>query len=361
MTKLARSTTAMTIRTSHSAHPGLLLTRGLTDWDEVNPTENGEEKRRLIEKLAALPVPLLDSLYGLAYQRWQGLSTNAADRFAFHCAETAGRLFIGLSSASALETGASVQHTYGMPMIPGSSVKGCAQAYAKAIGMAEATQAVLFGAADVPNAELATNPYPAGAGCVVWHDAWWIPVSKKDKPDKPFALEIVTVHHQAYYNGEGEATDFDSPIPNAQLAVQGNFYFVVEGDPAWTTLAVELLDAALREQGIGAKRAAGYGLMFPASDLQRKYEDERRKAQKAGMSVADQLLSEVQALSPDMLYKALGKDKTKTKEHHGDNWSLFIALIAEHHAATLESWKNSTDKQHKRILKLVSSGGKDGE
>jgi len=43
------------------------------------------------------------------------------------------------------------------------------------------------------------------------------------------------------------------------MAVQGGFYFVVEGDAAWASFASSLLKQALQQHGIGAKTAAGYG------------------------------------------------------------------------------------------------------
>jgi hypothetical protein len=140
-------------------------------------------------------------------------------------------------------------------MIPGSTAKGCAHAYAKATGLPPEYRAVLFGE-DEESAK-GSNRLP-GAACLIWHDAWWNP----DSSTKPFVREIVTTHHMKYYAGEtDEATDFDSPVPNAQIAAQGSFCFAIEGPYAWTRLGIDLLEKALRETGIGAKRAAGYGVM----------------------------------------------------------------------------------------------------
>jgi len=71
-----------------------------------------------------------------------------------------------------------------------------------------------------------------------------------------------TRHHRDYYTQEGRtpASDFDSPIPNAQIAVRGRFLFVVERPLAWADLATKILDSALCERGIGARTRGGYGL-----------------------------------------------------------------------------------------------------
>ena len=70
-----------------------------------------------------------------------------------------------------------------------------------------------------------------------------------------------------YYSTEGaqEATDFDSPVPNAQVAVQGSFLFVLEGAAAWFDLAKKMLVDALCTRGIGAKTRAGYGYFAEAT------------------------------------------------------------------------------------------------
>lgn len=246
MTTLVRHSFRECIRQARSAHAGLLLTRGLPVWEDKEKAE----KAGLINTMVAIK-PC--SLYEKAFSRWQAVTSDAA-RFGSLMASIEGRMMIGLSTGGAMETGVTTHHTYGMPMIPGSSIKGAVRAYAHSIGIPAEYQAVLFGADE----ELAKEPGVAeGAGCLVWHDAWWIP----EPSVNPFVGEVVTVHHQEYYAGKGEATDFDSPVPNQQLAVQGSFYFVVEGMPDWASLAQRLLRETLSQQGIGAKRAAGYGFL----------------------------------------------------------------------------------------------------
>lgn len=46
----------------------------------------------------------------------------------------------------------------------------------------------------------------------------------------PFVGEIVTVHHQDYYQGKlDEALDIESPIPNQQIAMIGSFILAFRG------------------------------------------------------------------------------------------------------------------------------------
>lgn len=119
----------------------------------------------------------------------------------------------------------------------------------------------------------------ADAGYLIWHDAWWIPqitgdgklATGKDK-NQPFVGEIVTVHHQQYYNGDlPEALDIENPIPNQQIAIQGSFYFVIEGESRWVEFAQMLLQDMLVEQGMGAKGSNGYGYFNIGSDKIKPY------------------------------------------------------------------------------------------
>lgn len=229
----------------HQPHTGLLLTRSLQQ------SEEGDKpfKRALLEKACQTET---SGFYKAALQRWK--KATSGEGFAGFDAPLEGRLLLGLSTGGALETGVSTHHSYGMPMIAGSSVKGVAHAHARTIGLTPDVLAVLFG----EDEETAKDGRVAGAGCLIWHDAWWTPINQKIT--QPFVDEVVTVHHQDYYaDKQKSATDFDSPVPNQQMAVQGGFYFVVEGDAAWASFASSLLKQALQQHGIGAKTAAGYG------------------------------------------------------------------------------------------------------
>ena len=264
MVALMRASLRETVRQTQSAHAGLLLTHSLPVWEKNEKTE----KSKLIDKITGVN---FCSLYKKAFERWLGTTCNL-EQFSSLSASLSGRLMMALSTGGAIETGMSVHHTYGMPMISGSSVKGAVRSYAEGIGLGKEFLAVLFGADE----DLAkqTNTLES-AGYLVWHDAWWIPEGNS----KPFVGEVVTVHHQEYYGGSGAATDFDSPIPNQQLAVQGSFYFVVEGDTAWANLAITLLNKTLEQQGIGTKRAAGYGFMSANQELHNQLKNQQKEAQ----------------------------------------------------------------------------------
>lgn len=240
MTTLMRPALRAITRNTRDAHAGLLQQRGLPLWESGNKSE----KNKLIERITHTTVP---NHYHLALARWIGLTRNN-NRFTSTVLRCKNRLYIGLATGNTLETGVHTHHSYGVPYLPGSSIKGAVRYYAEQNGLAPAYLDELFGG-DSETGE------PSGA--LVWHDAWWLPLNERDHP---YISEIITVHHQEYYNGKTPQADgSESPIPNQQIATGGAYYFVIEGAPDWTRYALGLLNATLEHQGLGSKTASGYG------------------------------------------------------------------------------------------------------
>ncbi|OOE99702.1 type III-B CRISPR module RAMP protein Cmr6 [Salinivibrio sp. MA351] len=256
---------------SNCINPSLLLEKGLLSLDGEN------SKKEHLQKLVALPA---SAEYKTAFNRWFDL-TGDDSRFQQAAFTVKNRLLIGMNGNAGLETGCCLSRNYGMPYIPGSSVKGVVRNWANSnLNAFSDDIEELLGTDD--------SEQPSRiSGTVTFHDAWWIP---KDG-GKPFVLDVVTTHHQAYYNGsQDEPSDTDSPIPNHLLAVQGSFLFVLEGEPEAVQTCQRMLEEALKHGGIGAKTAAGYGYMRPnlllASNLQRESDQrlpaevkEKRKAE----------------------------------------------------------------------------------
>ncbi len=220
------------------SHAGLALQRYL-------PTlgDEGKAARALLEGIqnSAISPDYRDS-----FKRWQ--KTLEGMGAVFLEATTCTPLAIGLGNKSPLENGLAIHHTYGVPYLPGSALKGLALRAALRAGLEESEREVLFGS-------------PKSAGYVVFWDGWLEPACPQ-----PFQKDVITVHHPDYYaGGKTWPTDFDDPNPVAFLSVRPGVKFhlaLSSPDPeagSWLHLAAELLQYGLQHLGLGGKTNAGYG------------------------------------------------------------------------------------------------------
>jgi len=208
------------------------------------------------------------------------------------------RLLIGHGNTSGTDVGLTVHHTWGVPIVPGSALKGSvahhvAAAYGadpsvttpdpardpwRGVGWDETAIArgpgeryrALLGAPDADDDRLTGAP-GATRGYVAFHDALYLGraspgrdvISPAPESTRPFAADTLTVHQKPYYDDRGQRPpcDHHDPTPVGFLTVRPGAQFVVvlEGPPDWTALAGQLLGAALAERGVGGKTASGYG------------------------------------------------------------------------------------------------------
>ncbi len=238
-------------RRGQGQHPGLLLDRFL-----VAQNDNGQDKRDLFEaaRAAGQSEPLRRT-YRLAFQRWRTglLEPCAAVDLA---TPPHARLIVGLGSKGVIEAGLRLHHTYGVPLIPGSALKGLASHYCHEVWgssdsrykRCEAFHNLLFGTTEA-------------GGVIRFEDAWMHPDSQGILPD------VMTPHHQTWQTDPTSApTDFDSPVPVPFLSVAGSFCVAVcwQGPEdaraaAWTKRTLKILEEALKEWGVGGKTSSGYG------------------------------------------------------------------------------------------------------
>lgn len=172
--------------------------------------------------------------------------------------ELASSLAIGLGNETPLEVGLTVHHTYGMPVIPGSALKGLCRrgaSHLKREGKITAEQFnFLFGTTK-------ENGGNDSAGFITFFDAWYDPESVGGQP---FHRDVITVHHKDYYSSKGQSapTDFDDPNPVPFLVVKkgAKFYFAVQAPTdEWGEFTVNLMKWCLVNLGVGGKTNAGYG------------------------------------------------------------------------------------------------------
>jgi CRISPR-associated protein Cmr6 len=324
MPKMMREGLAVAFNRDQVNHAGLLFSRGLEDWDE-DDGKRGKAFGKFIKRLTSIPAP---EAYRKAYARWKKITDEEPGRFARWVGQIDGRLFLGLGGAHVLETNVILNRTYGVPLIPGSALKGLARAHARNVLEDEWVRRVLFGF------QSAAPDAIDEAGYLLFHDAWWVP----DPADTPLTAEVVTVHHPEYYGSRGRipATDCDSPNPSHQVAIRGSFLFVVEGVEYWAQLGMQILRDALENVGIGGKTASGYGYFV---------EDKKHPVDLRAM---------VEGWSEKELCTKFGKDFDKTQAR--DDFEQLLTLVAEIHGDTIRAWKdvkkNDNKSQYRAYKKL---------
>src|SRR5450755_4152288 len=114
-----------TIHDTRGTHAGLWLDRYIKNQKQ----EDTGNRSALVAEVADLRVP---ETYKQFYSRWKRtLVSYGVTREQTRLAKTNGRMVIGLGDESVLETSIALHHTYGVPYIPGSALKGLAASYAR--------------------------------------------------------------------------------------------------------------------------------------------------------------------------------------------------------------------------------------
>ncbi|HLI49721.1 MAG TPA: type III-B CRISPR module RAMP protein Cmr6 [Chthonomonas sp.] len=227
------------LQIEQGAHAGLLLHRYLKKQDDVKARED------LLDCICKVKA---SEAYKAAFDRWKQAATGQKLEITLRF-ETP--LAIGLGNESPIEVGFTFHHTYGMPIVPGSALKGLCHRVARRVASLSKEQCQdLFGDTSI-------------ASAFVFHDAWYDPNSVGGYP---FHRDVVTTHHPAYYQTQESKwpTDFDDPVPVPFLVVRPGacFYFLFEmpsASPQWAAFVESLLKWGGENLGIGAKTNAGYG------------------------------------------------------------------------------------------------------
>jgi len=219
-------------------------------------------KARLIEDVTAIPIP---SPYIEFFERWKKLIESICPNAGRGIASVQGRMAIGLGDETVLETSVKLHRTYGVPYIPGSSLKGLAASYARNRIGGDWTQdkqayQIVFGKME-------------DAGYITFHDALYLPTSANGHPLRP---DVITVHHPDYYANKktkdaagneslSPPADWDDPIPLPFLSATGDYLIALSTIPegeSWLKPVWRILKLALEHEGVGAKTSSGYGRML---------------------------------------------------------------------------------------------------
>ena len=250
MTRSSRRQVLDGVKPGQAQHAGLWWQHYLQEQLERNESVGSKQQtpqQSLVEQVGTLPVP---DIYRDYYIRWKETCERMPGAEIREMPAT-GRLAVGLGEESVVETGITLHHTYGVPLIPGSALKGMAAAFARQQLEDPRWQKdgdayhVVFGATD-------------SAGFVTFFDALYVPGSGPG--GQPLHPDVLTVHHKDYYEGKGAPADWDSPTPVPFLSAAGSYLVVLEcAFPAWRQAALDIVEQALASAGVGAKTSSGYG------------------------------------------------------------------------------------------------------
>jgi CRISPR-associated protein Cmr6 len=348
---------AYTIR-GQAHNPGLVLER-------YQPVSRGtaESYSAFLKEVCELSPP---SIYAEAYEEWKatvlGMPGVRAQEF-----EARGRVIVGLGAESVRETGITLMRLYGVPVLPGSALKGLARRYLCQRGEARSKAdldeivTVMFGrgAGQAACGDKRSRPEngaepEATAAYLTFFDAWYVPGSAPR--DKPLRRDIITVHHPRYYRSQGKRErpgdpepvpwDLDDPNPVAFISARGRFLVAVRGPDAegqWAEEALKVLERALADWGIGAKTSSGYGRLAPVGDLL-PLSPEKEAAQ----SLVGSIVAEIAALNiaeiPEQELKSRLRDYATTRlndvQDAADKTRVRRAVFDKvREAGKLQAWK----------------------
>ena len=321
---------------------GLILDRYLKTRYK---SEDHPSERVQLFKAAIAACASSRELYTLAFKRMEEeLKRKPAHKIRY--LKSYGRIIVGLSTSSALETGITLHHIYGVPTIPASAIKGLTNHYCNSVWgskddkfkTGQKYHKTIFGNND-------------DSGHIIFYDAWLLPKSIQE--NSSLILDVMTPHHQDYYKEvpDSAPTDFDKPNPITFLSLGGTFLFCVgcdvpddEGEK-WASLCMDLISDALKYWGIGGETSAGYGTFEP----DKKTEDQKRIEQ---LSPEERIREKVQKMDLKQIKKAFGRNWNKTQKR--EDFETFKQAAKEIHGEEIKALlEKSNDKKEKKILRRI--------
>jgi len=291
------------IETCKSENFGLTLSKYVPFAREKGETKAKPKLKTVVEKYGKIQLGVPDKAIDLYRQYLNSVKIQDAVEFKM---KTKSRLIVGLGQESVYETSIRLHRNYGVPIIPGSALKGIAKHYAveklaetnwkllvsrfenefatlklekdvygsmglirHALDKSKKLLEVLKGLkAKLDSGDLITVEEVAEIfgtleqeGRVIFFDALPEPNNLQDV----FELDIMNSHYQPYYSGSEPPGDWFDPNPIFFLTIREGVVFnfwIWQKSEHYSNLLKKtkiLLIEALKEVGVGAKTSLGYG------------------------------------------------------------------------------------------------------
>ncbi len=322
-------------RTTLAVHPGLELSKFVV-WD----VRHGGGQERLVphrqehyKRVAGSLGKLRDLARAWSERRRDGLKC-LGDLAHPLIVEAKTPCVLWLAAPTPLELGFCLHHTYGLPYLPGSGLKGLARhAMCRELGCSveEPAPEVL---------ELFGEGGDKGhAGAVDFLDG--IPLKAAC-----LELEVMSPHHPKYYQGESPIPhDCEDPVPLPFLRIAPGSQFEIalvlrdrRAPREHLQRALEYLEKGLQEWGLGAKTSSGYGV-FGKQPRHRVRELPSRAKTSSGYGVFGK-----PSPAPNPGAESLSQQAAQATTASGQPTSVAPVVEAKKFVATIRSWNQETDE-----------------
>lgn len=305
-------------------------------------------------------------------------------------AKTSSRLLIGLGASSILENSISLHPIYGVPYIPGSSLKGAFRDYYIHFVILHKND---FKADDIDNlieeSELFDNDnlnekiihtkykkvsnqlpflksiadklkkaqrifgHQEKEGEIIFYDAY-----PKEFPK--LEIDIMTPHYRDYYGGSSSPGDWLTPMPIKFLAIKENntFLFSIrkrKGD--MDNEIFEHFQSMLRIHGVGAKTAVNYGY-FEILDtnimenISNKVQLQQNEEKLKSMTPLDREIFEIENRNGDPQNEAKNNEIYNTLDSRPREEKIKIAHALQSYWKKIGKWPGGSKKQKAKVAKI---------
>jgi CRISPR type III-B/RAMP module RAMP protein Cmr6 len=252
------------VRKKLPVHPGLELTK-FVPWIEKDHGRKVEPGRGEAFAHVIASLSRAKELAAKWRERRRGWLERLGERALRFELETLSPCVLWLAAPTALELGFCLHHTYGVPYLPGSGLKGLARRQSLFENGGTDQQP------DTETLRLFGEGGDAGrAGLIDFLDG--IPLDPAC-----LELDVMSPHHPDYYAGRNAIPhDCEDPVPITFLRIRVGARFELallagaNGSPDDFARAQRVLTAGLADLGLGAKTSSGYGLFGRPQQMESK-------------------------------------------------------------------------------------------
>jgi len=376
-------------------------------WEvfEFPKQEHKSAKSEAIKKVLAFqPDDKKDRMHGLV-QRQQAQALTLDDAVCSEYAVATAPFVTGMGYEHPLENGFAFLNPYGLPYLPGSSVKGVMRRAAEELVLDEVDCGFdmldvwqLFGfdgnAVFLKDKDAVQRAFPSPERLRGWlkrilsadlkakgldePDAFLDALPKNKPlhnegalnfwdvfPQGNLAMDIMTPHHSAYFQGTASPHDSESPVPIPFLTVapEAQFAFHVQCmrdvDCDWQAILKQCFEHAFDWLGFGAKTAVGYGAMamdaVAVQSAEKASAKATEEARKAAMTPLDRDLEIWHNMDTNLRETNVSAWVHRMQEAESDD-ALRIATALQTYLQETGSWrvkKKGAKKERVRKVKAI--------